>query len=217
MSYNKTYSETVNVFGSEPEKILVDYVDKIDKSKPVLDIGAGQGRNTFYLAGKGFHIDVIDPSLVAVQTIKNFAEDKNYSINAEQCNFQNFNSIKTYSAVLVFGLIQILDWKSIQLLIDKIDSWIIRGSTVFITAWSTKDSSFHKYSNEWSRCGKNSFTNKKGEFRTFLGENEILKLFKDNNVLHHWEGFGKKHRHGNGPVEQHARVEMVFQKGNRKN
>jgi len=212
LSYNKSYSKTNNVFGSNPEKILIDYVDKIDKSKPVLDIGAGQGRNTFYLAVRGFRIDAIDPSSVAVETINKFTEEKNYSTNAEQCNYQNFNTTKIYSAILVFGLIQILDWPSIHLLVNKIESWTNPGSIVFITAWSTKDSSFQKYSKEWSNLGKNSFTNGNGEFRTFFAENEILELVKGNTVLHHWEGLGKKHRHGDGPIEQHAWIELVFQR-----
>ncbi|MGD8307688.1 MAG: methyltransferase domain-containing protein [Ignavibacteria bacterium] len=212
MSYDKSYGEVKNLFGSDPDKILIDYSDQIDKSKPVLDIGAGQGRHTFYLAEKGFKVDAIDPSSVAVEIINKLSIEKNYLITTKHCDFQNFNSNRIYSSVLVFGLIQILDWQSINVLIDKIDSWTSTGSIIFVTAWSKKDSSYKKYSSEWKKAGKNSFSNSDGEFRTYLEENEILKLFKHNTILHHWEGTGKKHKHGNGPIEQHARIELVFKR-----
>lgn len=212
MSYNNSYSKTKNVFGSEPETILINYADKIDKSKPVLDIGAGQGRNTFYLAEQGFQVDAIDPSSVAIETINEIAAEKKHLINATKSNFEKYNSGEIYSAILIFGLIQILDWESISSLIGKIENWTTSGSFVFVTAFSKKDSSFNRYSNTWNTEGKNSFTDGNGNYRTFLEENEILKLFENYAVLHHWEGPGKEHAHGDGPIEQHELIELVIEK-----
>ncbi len=47
MTYDKTYKEIKNVFGSEPEEILKKYYERIEIANPILDIGAGQGRNSF--------------------------------------------------------------------------------------------------------------------------------------------------------------------------
>lgn len=41
MSYDDIYTSNKNYFGEEPESILRRYYNEIDKSKPVLDIGAG--------------------------------------------------------------------------------------------------------------------------------------------------------------------------------
>jgi hypothetical protein len=30
--------------------------------------------------------------------------------------------------------------------------------------------------------------------------------------LHHWEGMGPEHRHGDSPMERHAMTEVVFQR-----
>ena len=147
-----------------------------------------------------------------VETINKIAQRNGYSINAHKFDFHDYNPAKIYSAILVFGLIQILNWNSINNLINKIDGWTDTGSSVFITAFSTKDASYHKYSNEWKAVNKNSFINGNNEFRTFLEENEILKLFENYKVLHHREGLGQKHRHANGPIEQHEMIEAVFQK-----
>jgi tellurite methyltransferase len=57
MTYDRTYKNTENVFGTNPEIILKKYANKIEKARPVLDIGIGQGRNSFYLAKEGFKVD----------------------------------------------------------------------------------------------------------------------------------------------------------------
>jgi tellurite methyltransferase len=112
MTYDNTYSSIKNVFGDKPETILEKYVNKIDKTKPVLDIGIGQGRNSFYLAQNGFKVDGIDLSEVAVKGVSKASKKENLPLNAYQKGFQDFIPKGTpYSAILVFGLIQILDWK----------------------------------------------------------------------------------------------------------
>jgi SAM-dependent methyltransferase len=93
----------------------------MNKSIPVLDIGVGQGRNTFFLAREGFQVDVLDPSKVAVETVSAIAEKEVFNIRSYQCCFDKFiPSVDCYSGILVFGLIQMLPWKSIELLLEKI-------------------------------------------------------------------------------------------------
>ncbi len=38
----------------------------------------------------------------------------------------------------------------------------------------------------------------------------ILRLFKPWAAIHHWEGQGPVHRHGVGPLERHAKFEVIF-------
>ena len=193
--------------------MLEKYVDRIDKTQPVLDIGIGQGRNAFYLSQKGFRVDGIDLSEVAIKSVSEISQNENLNIRLYQKGFHEFvpESIP-YSAILVFGLIQILEWNAIHQLLNRIDRWTEKGSLAFITAFSTKDATFKKYSNEWKELGKNSFGNNQGNVRTFLEPNEILELFNDYHIVYHWEGTGPKHRHGDGPPEQHAMIELVVEK-----
>ncbi len=210
MQFDEVYSMSENVFGSQPERILINFCAYIDKSKPVLDIGAGQGRNSFFLAKKGFSVDAIDPSGIAVGTILSISKKENIKINAYQTDFSKFAAgNKPYSAVLIFGLLQILDWDSIKLLLDKINYWTVTGSLIFVTAFLTGDNSYKKYQEKWVREGKASFTGGKGNYRTFLEPDEILKVFDNYKAIYHWEGLGPKHRHGNGPLQQHHLVEYV--------
>lgn len=202
-----------NVFGIKPERILKKYYKKINKCGTVLDIGAGQGRNTFFLAESGLLVDVIDPSTVAVKTIQKIAIDKKFKINLFKKSFADFvPNHESYSAILIFGLLQILNHTSIQTLIKFTNKYTIKGSLIFITAFSTNDPLYERYKNEWTEIGRNSFSDNSKNYRTFFAPNEILKLFGNYTVLHHWEGLGEKHRHGNNPIEQHAMIELVLQR-----
>ena len=213
MLYDNTYRNSKDNFGSEPEPVLRDYYHKIDKSGPVLDIGAGQGRNALFLARQGFAVDAIDPSKVAVDTISASAAQEGLPIHSRQCGFELFvPRVDFYSGILVFGLIQILTWEDIDLLRQKIKQWTHKGSLVFMTGFTVADASFGRYSRTWKKIGKNSFAGEQGDLRTYLDAGEILKLFSEYEVVHHWEGLGPEHRHGSSPLERHALTEAVFQR-----
>jgi SAM-dependent methyltransferase len=215
MTYDKTYKETKNVYWCEPEEILKKYYERIDVTKPVLDIGAGQGRHTLFLAKAGYTVDAIDPSGISIETIRDITKRENYNINAFQQGFDEFTYVNSpYSAILVFGLLQILDLNSISLLTNLIDKYTTNGTLVFITAFSINDASFKKYQKEWNKESRNSFYDNKGNYRTFFDTSEIIKLFKSYKIIHQWEGLGRKHSHGNSPIEQHSMIELVMERDN---
>jgi cyclopropane fatty-acyl-phospholipid synthase-like methyltransferase len=213
MSYDETYKNTKDTFGTEPEPILRNNYHRMNKSEPVLDIGAGQGRNTFFLAREGYTVDAIDPSKVAIETISAIAAREGLPIRTHQCGFDQFvPKVDFYSSILIFGLIQILSWEDIDLLRKKIKQWTCQGSLVFITGFTVADASFARYSQTWKTIGKNSFAGEQGNLRTYLEAGEILKLFSEYEVVYHWEGMGPEHRHGDNPIECHAMTEVVFQR-----
>ena len=213
MSYDKTYKNFDNVFGSNPEEILTNFFDKIDKTKPVLDIGAGQGRNSIFLAEKGFEVDAIDPSIVAVETLSEISQKRNLNINTYHADFESFTSVrKCYSAIMLFGLIQILSHKQINDLVNKINSLICDKGLIFITAFGVEDPGFKKYSKQWLIEKENSFKDNDGNYRTYLKKNEVLNLFPSYNVVYHKEEWGKEHHHGDGILEKHFMVVSALQK-----
>jgi SAM-dependent methyltransferase len=193
-----------------------------DPRRPILDIGAGQGRNTLYLARTGFSVVAVDTSRIAIETILKTAVEEALPVEAHVCDFHDFSlSTDYYSGILVYGLIQVLDWASIKALISKLDRWTRKGSLVFITAFTTEDPRYPAIEQTSRKIGKNSYVveteedeedGEDEEVRTYLEKDELLGFFEDWEVLYHWQGLGPEHMHGCGPSEKHGKVEAVFRK-----
>lgn len=215
MNYDERYSNVNDYFGKEPEGILKEYYYKLDKSKPILDIGAGQGRNIFFLARKGYEVDAIDESKVSIEIISAIAKKENLLIETYNAGFETFDAgNRKYSGILLIGLMPLISLESIKILQKKIDIWTEKESLVFVTTFSTDDPSYSKTqsSKEWEMCGKNSFKNKDNGYRTYFEEGEILGLFPNYKLLYQWEGMSKAHKHGTGELHQHGMIEAVFQR-----
>lgn len=211
MEYDRLYAETDDYFGEDPDPLLVRFTHRLDPLKPVLDIGAGQGRNSVYLARKGLHVDAIDPVVKSMEALQAQAEREKLSLVACAAGFESFEPRRDpYGGLLLFGLLQHLKPDSLSLLREKVIEWTLDGSLLFVTCFSTEDSSFAYYQDNWTEVGRNTFQSYEKEIRFFIEPNDILNLFPDFRPLHHFGGLGPEHRHGNGPLQQHARVEAVF-------
>jgi cyclopropane fatty-acyl-phospholipid synthase-like methyltransferase len=213
MEFDDTYRKFNDYFGSEPERIVKDHFHLLDRTGPVLDVGAGQGRHSFFLAAKGISIHALDPSEVAVEAVREWAARRSLPLEAHHCLFHEFTPpVAGYSGVLVIGLIQILTWDSIRHLLEKIEDWTLEGGLVFITGFTTKDPAFPGYAGQCTEVGRNSFADMHGKIRTFLEPGEILDLLSAYEVVHHEEYMGPEHRHGTGEPQRHGMVEAVFRR-----
>jgi 2-polyprenyl-3-methyl-5-hydroxy-6-metoxy-1,4-benzoquinol methylase len=57
--YDKIYKENKEPFGGGRPLALVEQIPSYMQEGRVLDIGAGTGRNSIYLAEKGFRVDAV--------------------------------------------------------------------------------------------------------------------------------------------------------------
>jgi 2-polyprenyl-3-methyl-5-hydroxy-6-metoxy-1,4-benzoquinol methylase len=213
VDYDRVYAENMHHFGDAPDPVLVRFDHQLDRSRPVLDIGCGQGRNAVYLGRQGITVHAFDPSKVAIEQLKLNVTADGFPVFAAVGTFQELRPKESnYGGILVFGLIQELAWKEIGILLRLCREHVAEGGLLFFTCFSTEDPSYALYSQEWEEIGHNSYKNPLGTIRTFLEHSQILSLIEGFEVVHHWEGLGPEHRHGDGPTERHGRVEAVFKK-----
>lgn len=70
IKWNKKYQETTSLLEDrEPSKRLINIIEKV-KGKKALDVASGAGRNSIYLANKGFEVEALDISEVALDKLK---------------------------------------------------------------------------------------------------------------------------------------------------
>jgi len=211
--FDAAYRSTPDYFGAEPEALLVRFADLLDLSHPVLDVGCGQGRNTVFLARRGFSVDALDPSPVAVEQVGSLAEGKGLSVRTIHGTFQDLNNGgHRYGGILLFGLIPLLTRAEIADLASYVMRGLETGGMLFVTAFGTWDPDFPHRAGTWRREGENSFRSPDGRLRTYLESGELTALFPDLSQVYSWEGMTPEHRHGDGPSERHGLAEAVLRR-----
>ena len=212
MVYDDDYIKTGAFFGSEPEPVLTRFVDRLGEKPFVLDVGAGQGRNSVFLATKLHSVHALEPSFVAAETLQRIADEGKMDITVFRETFESFDPPqRAYEGIMVFGLFPDLNWASIKTLLKKIDDWSKPGTIIWLTGFTTLDPRLSFYRDNWTEVSANSFHGPNQKIRTYLEADQILTLFPRHIVLHHWEGLGPLHRHGDSEPEQHGMFELVIQ------
>ena len=205
--WDTNYRETQNVFGADPAPILVRHAKLLEDGLPILDVGCGQGRNSFFLARLGHEVHALDPSTVAVEQTAAVAEGEGLQITTQVGVIEDVHRPESgFGAILVFGLIPILTRAKIDAMVASIESLIAPGGLLFITAFTTEDPKFEAHGPETHPADEDYDHGS----RTYLEPDELRSLFAGWQVIHYWEGLGPEHRHGDGPVERHGLAEAVF-------
>ena len=205
--WNTNYRETQNVFGTDPAPILVRHADLLEDGLPILDVGCGQGRNSFFLARRGHEVHALDPSTVAVEQTRASAESESLRISTQVGALRDVLRPATgFGAILIFGLFPILTQAEIDEMIELIASLTAPHGLLFITAFTTEDPKFEGHDRAGEPSGYDHGS------RTYLEPGELRSFFPGWEIVEYWEGLGPEHRHGDGPVERHGLAEAVFRR-----
>ena len=98
--YNKIYSENEVTFGGgKPERVAADVL-KYRDSGIVLELGAGEGRNSLYLASKGFDVTAVDLSEVGVEKIRKTATSRDISLKTEVADIREYEIGGTFDVLI---------------------------------------------------------------------------------------------------------------------
>lgn len=112
--YNEIY-KTNNVWGVQPSDLVVKVVEKLESNSAVLDLGCGQGRNSIFLAGKGFKVDAVDHSVKGLEKIVH------NNISTFLADVRNFEiELNKYSTILAIAILQFLPKEDISTLVERI-------------------------------------------------------------------------------------------------
>lgn len=165
---------------ADPQKQLVSFVDELDvKRRRVLELGCWDGRNTFFLASKGFIVDSLDNSQSILHQLKANAikleHDK--KIDYIKSNLSNISNLKNkydliISAVYIFHEIGRC---AVEDMIKKIKELLLKDGFVYFSYFSPK---------EGTRMEKNKYYPEKEELLELFGDK--WKIWKyDNEILKH--------------------------------
>ncbi len=128
--WNGFYSSDAGLKEEDPSSFLSQMLPNLKKGK-AMDIGCGTGRNTFYLAEKGFEMEGIDFSDVAIEKCK--ARSGSFNGKAE-FKVQSLDfflmPIHKYDTVIA------VDIKASSRLIDEIKKGLGIGGTLLLEVYT---------------------------------------------------------------------------------
>jgi SAM-dependent methyltransferase len=87
--WNERYSEPGYAYGSEPNDFVREQAGRIPKGR-VLDLGAGEGRNGVWLAGKGYDVLCVDGSDVGLLKAQALAKARGVKIATEVADITQY-------------------------------------------------------------------------------------------------------------------------------
>ena len=166
--WNLRYQPKEFLYGREPMLALKNLLPELKVGKAI-DIGMGEGRNAIYLAQKGFQVDGIDASSVAIERARKLAEEKGVKIEAKVQNLDFF-----LMPLMKFDSVVIGYFRPQARFFSEVRRGLVPGGTFLLEAYTTEHLRAHGAASglELEECYK---------------PNEILGYLKEFHILYYRE------------------------------
>ena len=163
--WDKLYSKHQGyVFGKDPVQFLVENLSSLPKGR-ALDLAMGEGRNAVYLAKKGFNVEGVDISDVALRKAKRLAQEQGVRIRTITADLNKYQIEQdSYDVIMDFYFLN-------RTLIPQIKNGLKKGGVVIFENYTKDQLKYDKTQN-----------------KTYLLElGELKELFKDLKIIKYRE------------------------------
>ncbi len=140
--YDEVYSKDETAFGGEPLPLVVSLAEYIHKGS-VLEIGAGAGRNSLFLAKRGLDVVATDISPVSVALMQKRAAEQKISMRTEVLDAFADALPGDFDAIICTFTLHHLDKVDALEVIKKIQQHTRSGGLNALTVF-TKDGAFYR-------------------------------------------------------------------------
>ena len=162
--WNSKYEIDEYITGKEPSRWLQKNAGLFAKSGKALDIAGGEGRNSVFVAGKGYEVTCLDISENGLQKAQALAQEKNAKITTILADLDS-NSLKAneYDLVLCFNFLD-------RNLFSGIRQTLKSGGLLYYETFTVDYLKYSSFKKEW-----------------VLDANELLQTFNDFRILRYQE------------------------------
>jgi cyclopropane fatty-acyl-phospholipid synthase-like methyltransferase len=198
--YDIGYKNCACFWGTEPGSLLKVLDNHIENyvGKKVLDLGCGEGKNTYFLANKGCFIDAFD---VSEHSIDNAKELFGYheSVNIQQQDVLSLDVPKnTYDMIVSYGLFHCFNnYKEVEKLIRNCLNGLKIGGYMIVCAFNNREQDLSAH---------------EGFNPLLLGHDDYVNFFKNQEVVFNTdEDLHETHPHNNIP-HMHSMTRLIIKK-----
>ena len=195
-NYDSRYSKKEFYWGLKPHNLVVNSIEYLPSNAKVLDLGCGEGRNSLFLAKKGFQVTSVDISKVGIRKLQNLSKKEKINLEATVSNIDSYlNNCKKFDAIYCMNVLQFINKKDIFPLIDKIKS-------------KTKLNGFFASFIAENKKQKDIVLSKE---KYFFDEGELKDIYRYWKIPFYEEKLGEWETHGE-PRHRHFKVRLIAQK-----
>lgn len=119
-AWEEAYRSVESLWGLKPDHVLVDYGSLVPKGS-VLDLGMGEGRNSFFFAKMGYEVEGYDISQTAIERCIERAKNENLKVKAEVKDLREVDIPKgRYSLIIAAWVLNFFKKTEAEEIIRKI-------------------------------------------------------------------------------------------------
>ncbi|MDD5566963.1 MAG: methyltransferase domain-containing protein [Patescibacteria group bacterium] len=180
-----------------PNKLLQQIWQKADHAFEFLDLGAGQGRDSLFMARNGWHVVAVEKSTEAIEAIKRSSGFGKLPIEIHRAKVEDFTIEKNrYSIIQLFNVLQFVKRKKALEILAIVKRNVQLGGYIIVSGFTIHESSYAKHQD---LC--------------YFGEGELREIFYDFKIFFYRETMINDPGHsGKEYPHKHHVVRMVAQK-----
>ena len=161
-----------------PNWKLIEYLHLIPHG-PVLDLGAGNGRNALFFAKLGHEVDYVDVSKTYSKRMKDRAKDENLELTAHNMDIRDFDiPEKHYALIIASKILQLFPKADVDDITRKMNAGLARKGLIYVYTFSVENIKHIKRPHELELVEENTYYHRKHRqhFHYFKSD-ELLSLF----------------------------------------
>jgi tellurite methyltransferase len=165
--WNARYAGERYLFGKEPVLSLKNNLEHLRKGKAI-EIAAGEGRNSVFLAQNGFQVEGVDCSSVAIEKAKKLAAEKGAAVDFKTQNLDFF-----LMPLMKYDTIVMTYFRPNARFFSEVRRGLVAGGTFVLEAYTVDQAK--------------AAPNPNLDFEECYKPNEVLAQLKDLRVLYYKE------------------------------
>ena len=205
MNFDLFYASKTNYFTQSHSGGLANFLSEknIEPCKAV-DIGAGEGRNSLYLANLGYDVIAIEPSKIGAQKILDASEVYNLDVSIINTDFLTASEgLYRIGLVIAITSLDHMEYSYLCKSIIKIKQMLCIGGYVYITVFTEEDPGYMGVQKDIeSECS--TF------IKHYFHRDELKKFFSDFEILEYSEYVKEDSSHGD--LHVHGMAKLVAKK-----
>jgi tellurite methyltransferase len=135
-NYAHFYKKTPDASSyGEPHDLVTKIKDVIPSGK-VLDLGAGDGRHSLYLAALGFEVTAVDISEAGLEKLQQLAAKQNLTIETKLADLNSWSIDDDYDVIISIATLQHLKHTSALHLLNEIKNHTTKNGVNAITVFT---------------------------------------------------------------------------------